>query len=245
MSLTLVGTGVSFDLTLGGIEALRNCDEVYIETYTNPADLHLIESVEKLVEKKFRFLEREKVESRFLIEQAKTKRVCLLCSGDPLIATTHIILAIDAKQYNIGWRVIHNSSIYSVAPACSGLQIYRFGKTATLVNPRPNYKPVSSLEIIRENQSRNLHTLVLLDTEPTPMDAKTALELLKEFDSAIILSRLGQVDEMVSFGKISTLLASPNPKFAKPPITIIIPAKLHPVEEEYLETTNAAIKQYL
>jgi len=236
MSLTLIGTGVAFDLTISAIEALKACDEAYIETYTNPIEEKKIAQLEKTINKKIKTLAREQLESSFLIDKAKSSNVCILASGDPLTATTHITLVIEAKQKKIPIKVIHNSSIYSVAPARSGLQIYRFGKTASLVNPRPNYKPTSSLEIIRQNLARDAHTLVLLDTEPKPMEAKEALDMLNEFEKAVVLSRVGHEEEKIFFGTISKLKTL---DLGKPPFAIIIPAKLHAVEQEYLESIQS------
>jgi diphthine synthase len=232
MTLFLIGTGVSFDLTLAGLDALKSCDEAYIETYTNPLDEARIRALERSIGKKITLLPRERLESPFLAERARTAKVCILASGDPLTATTHVTLLMEARQKGVKIAVIHNSSIYSAAPARAGLQIYRFGRTASLVNPRPNYKPTSSLDVIRENQARNAHSLVLLDTEPQPMEAKAALEMLSEFDKAVVLSRVGLPDEKITYGKISELK---NKDLGKPPFTIIVPAKLHPVEEEFLE----------
>jgi diphthine synthase len=233
MTLTLIGTGVSFDLTLSAIEALKTCHEAYIETYTNPIDTEKIKNLEHMIGKSITLLDRSHLESSFLVDKAKSADICILASGDPLTATTHITLVIEAKQKSIPVRVIHNSSIHSIVPAKAGLQIYRFGKTASLVNPRPNYKPTSSLDVIRENLKRDLHTLVLLDTEPTPMEAKAALEMLSEFDKVIVLSRVGHEDEKLSFGKISELK---DQSLGRVPFTIIIPAKLHPMEQEFLQT---------
>lgn len=236
MSLTLIGTGIAFDLTLNAIEELKNSDEIYIETYTNLIEEEKIEKLEKMINKKINLLERNQVESSFLVKQAKTAKIALLASGDPLTATTHVSLLIDAKKANISVKVIYNSSIFTVAAGKAGLQIYRFGKTASLVNPRPNYKPISALDIIRENQARNAHTLVLLDTEPKPMDAKVALELVEAgglmVDALVVLSRLGEKDEKIIYGEIEKLK---NADLGKPPFSIIIPAKLHMVEEEYIE----------
>jgi diphthine synthase len=234
MALFLIGAGVSFDITLKGLEAIRTCEEAFIETYTNPLDPEKVRSLEIIAGKSLTPLDRSHLESSYLVDKAESSDVCLIASGDPLTATTHVTLVIEAKKRGVPVHVIHNSSIHSVAPARAGLQIYRFGKTASLVNPRPNYKPTSSLDIIRENLARNLHTLVLLDTEPQPMDAKTALGLLGEFDSVVVLSRVGLEDEKISFGKIKDLEKS-SEKLGKPPLTIIVPAKLHPIEEEYLE----------
>jgi len=233
MALLLIGTGIAFDLTLSAIEELKNCDDVYIEGYTNLIEDDKIKQLERLIKKKITLLERKDVESKLLIEKAKNAKVALLASGDPLTATTHVTLLLDAKKTGVEIRVIHNSSIYTVAAGKAGLQIYRFGKTASLVNPRPNYKPTSSLDIIRENLTRNLHTLVLLDTEPKFMEAKDALEMLSEFEHAVVLSRLGEKDEKVVFGTINELKNNKN--LGASPFSIIIPAKLHLIEEEYLE----------
>jgi diphthine synthase len=231
MALILVGAGIAYDLTISGVEALRDCDEVYVEQYTNPVDESKIEEIELKVGKKIILLEREKVESAFLVEKAKDSDICLISSGDPLTATTHISLVLESRQKGIPVRIIHNSSIYSAAPARAGLQIYRFGKTASLVNPRPNYAPTSSLEIIRKNLSMDMHSLILLDTEPEPMEAETALEMLFEFDKAVVLSRLGEGNEKITYGIISDLLGK---DLGRVPFCIIIPAKLHAMEEEFL-----------
>lgn len=233
MALTLVGTGVAFDLTLSGIEALKKCDGAFIETYTNPIDEESIRKLEGIIGKPISRLGRERLESPYLADLAKSAEICLLASGDPLTATTHITLVMDAKERGVEVRIIHNSSIHSVAPARAGLQIYRFGKTASLVNPRPNYKPTSSLDIIRKNQERDLHTLVLLDTEPSPMEAKAALEMLSEFESAVVLSRVGHEDEKITYGKISELK---NKGLGRPPFTVLVPAKPHPVERDFLDS---------
>ncbi len=231
MALYLIGTGVAFDLTLAGIEALKTCDTAFIETYTNPISRERIASLERLIGKPVTELGRDKLESPYLVEKAKGADVCMLASGDPLTATTHITLVLEAREKGVPVKVVHNSSIHSVAPARAGLQIYRFGKTASLVNPRPNYKPVSSLDVIRGNLERGLHTLVLLDTEPAPMEAKAALEMLSEFDSAVVLSRVGEGDEKITYGKISELKKK---ELGKAPFCVVIPAKLHAMEEEYL-----------
>ncbi len=230
MALILVGTGVAFDLTKSGIDAIRSCQEAFIETYTNPIPDRDISALEADVGKPVRRLGREQMESPYLIKKAESADICVLASGDPLTATTHITLVLEARQRGVPVRVIHNSSIHSVAPGRAGLQMYRFGKTATLVNPKANYRPTSSLEAVRENLSRNLHTLVLLDTEPEPMTAQAALEMLSEFDDAIVLSRAGRPDERITYGKIRELKTR---DLGRPPITVLVPAKLHPVEQDF------------
>ncbi len=230
--LVLVGSGVNADLTFQGMEELKKSDEVYAEIYTNPPLKEKLSDIERRIGKNIVELGREKVESDFLVLEAVDKKVALISSGDPLTATTHVILVMECRKKNIPVKVIHNSSVYTVAPAKAGLQIYRFGRTASLVNPRENYKPASPLQIIRDNLKMDMHSLVLLDTEPQPMDAKNALKILSEFDKAVVLSKLGGEDERITYGSIPELLEK---ELGDPPFTVIIPAKLHVVEEEYLE----------
>ena len=230
--LSLVGAGISFDLTLDGLEAVKKADQVFAETYTNPMEKEKLDNLSKKINKEIGLLERSSVESTFLVDLAKDKDIVLISSGDPLTATTHVTLVMEAREKNIPVKIIHNSSIYSAAPARAGLQIYRFGKTASLVNPRPNYRPTSSLDIIRKNLENDMHSLVLLDTEPEPMAAKAALEMLSEFETAVVLSRVGMPDEKIEYGKIKELKKR---ELGRPPFVIIIPAKLHPVEEEFLD----------
>jgi len=230
--LILIGSGISFDLTLGALSQLKECDEIFIERYTNLIEEEKVSGLERMIGRKIEIIERKDVEGKYLIEKAAQKKVALIASGDPLTATTHISLLIDSKEKGVETKVIHNSSIYTAAAGVCGLQIYRFGKTATLVNPRPGYAPTSSLEIIRKNLKMEMHTLVLLDTEPKPMGAVYALEMLKEFEHAIVLSRIGEQDQKITYGQLSELKEA---DLGKPPFSIIIPAKLHIMEEEFLE----------
>jgi diphthine synthase len=233
MSLVLVGLGVGLDLTLQGLRKSKEADEIYLENYTNPFTQEEIEKLEKEIGNKIIIIGREQVEGNFLIEKAAKKRVALLVSGDPLIATTHITLIMSAKEKEIECKTVHNSSIFSAAKGVSGLQAYKFGRVVTLVNPRENYKPTSSIELIRENYKNNLHTLVLLDTEPKPMEAKAALEMLGEFERAIVISRIGRENEKISFGRIQNL---GKKEMGDAPFAVIIPGeKMHFLEEEYFQ----------
>ena len=72
------------------------------------------------------------------------------------------------------------------------------------------------------------------------MDAKTALELIERTNKdtilknkkIIILSRIGENNEKIIYNEIEKLKITP---LGKPPFVIIIPGKLHMVEEEYLQ----------
>lgn len=240
--LSLVGLGIAYDITLEGLSEAKKCDELYLESYTMPIEDKEIAKLEKAIGRKAVHLPRDKVESPFLIQQAKSKSVCLLVVGDPLAATTHISLLIDAKRAGVSVRIVHNSSVLSAALGKSGLQPYRFGKTATLAYWRKNYEPISPLQLIEQNLSLDMHTLLLLDVDPElgPMDAKAALEQIEKmekkygkrvFDRLIILSRVGHPDEKITCGTREELKKK---DLGKPPFCFAIPARLHPVEEEYL-----------
>jgi diphthine synthase len=120
--LTIIGLGISFDITLEGLKAARESDTAYLEEYTMPIEEEKLTALQEELGRAPIRLPREKVESDFLIKEAAEKNIALLVGGDPLSATTHISLIIDAKKQKIPVRIIHNSSILSSAMGKSGLQ---------------------------------------------------------------------------------------------------------------------------
>ena len=151
MSLSLVGLGISYDITESGLSELNGCDVAFCEVHTMPVPEKYVKFLEEKSGKKIEIVLRDKVEGKVLIEKAKRVRVCLRCGGDPLAATTHVSLLMDAKKEGIETRVVHNSSILSAAAGKSGLQAYRFGKTVTVSFWRKNYEPTSPLLLIEKN----------------------------------------------------------------------------------------------
>lgn len=77
-------------------------------------------------------------------------------------ATTHSDLVLRARERSIPIRTIPNASIMSAIGA-TGLQLYHFGQTVSMVFFTDNWRPASFYDRIRENRSLGLHTLVLLD----------------------------------------------------------------------------------
>lgn len=82
--------------------------------------------------------------------------------GDPFGATTHTDLVLRARELKIEVETVANASILS-AIGCTGLQLYNFGQTVSMVFFTETWKPTSFYDRIRENASIGLHTLVLLD----------------------------------------------------------------------------------
>ena len=77
-------------------------------------------------------------------------------------ATTHTDLVLRARELKIPIRSIPNASIMS-AIGCTGLQLYNFGQTVSMVFFTDTWKPSSVYDRIKENRDIGLHTLVLLD----------------------------------------------------------------------------------
>jgi len=77
-------------------------------------------------------------------------------------ATTHTDLVLRARALQIPVSTVPNASIMSAIGA-TGLQLYNFGQTVSMVFFLDNWKPASFYDRIRENRDIGLHTLVLLD----------------------------------------------------------------------------------
>lgn len=77
-------------------------------------------------------------------------------------ATTHADIVLRARELGIKIEIIHNASIMSAVGA-TGLQLYNFGQTVSMVFFTETWKPSSFYDRIKENRQIGLHTLLLLD----------------------------------------------------------------------------------
>lgn len=77
-------------------------------------------------------------------------------------ATTHADIVLRARELGIKIEIIHNASIIS-AVGTTGLQLYNFGQTVSMVFFTETWKPSSFYDRIKENRQMGLHTLLLLD----------------------------------------------------------------------------------
>lgn len=235
--LYLIGLGLNDekDLSIKALDIAKNCD-CFAETYTSIWQGSL-ENLEKLVGKSIRVLKRKDLEERseLLIEKAKKDDVAVFVPGDPLTATTHIDLVYQAKQRKIPVKIIHNASIFS-AVGETGLQIYKFGKTATI--PMSG-KLENVKKTVKGNKKLGLHTLLLLDIDRevninlTVADALKMLlkaKLVKEFDNLVVFSRAGGESEII-YNTVRNLIAKP----ISLPAVLIIPGKMHFSEKDFLE----------
>ncbi|MFT4307913.1 MAG: diphthine synthase [Candidatus Woesearchaeota archaeon] len=211
MTLTLIGLGLDpNDLSIRARDAIAASDVVLLETYTSYAAISMEELV-SIVDTEITPLTRQMVEHNdIVLERARTQRTALLVFGDPLAATTHLELVLRARAEGIGTNIIHAPSIFS-AIGESGLELYRFGLTASLVYPRRNWLPERARDVIALNRSIKAHSLVLLDI--ITGDEELAL-LDRDHEAFAGLDRSRIEHEAVSLAGEPQLLMSPNEAIA-------------------------------
>ncbi|XP_058796780.1 diphthine methyl ester synthase [Phymastichus coffea] len=165
-----LGLGNAKDVTVKGLEIIKRSKSVYLESYTSILPVGK-EELEELYGRSIIVADREIVEGSTdeILENARNDDIAILIVGDPFTATTHIDLALRAKEKNIEVEIVHNASIMN-AVGCCGLQLYSFGETISIPSWTEKWQPDSYYERIIYNYNRGLHTLCLLDIrvkEPT------------------------------------------------------------------------------
>ena len=113
--LLLIGLGLDTkDISVRALEEIETSDVLMLDPYTNIISDQYIEYLEKSSKKKIIKLSRSDLEENvpMTIGQAKTKKIAILVSGDPMIATTHQIIIDHAANNSIPYKIIHSSSIF-------------------------------------------------------------------------------------------------------------------------------------
>ena len=190
--LLLVGMGPGSvgAMTLEAVEAATAATHRRYEAYTAlwpDEELNLLEQTIGPIQRVMR-PEVEQPEDLFAL--ASTSLVALLVVGDPLQATTHVDLQLQAAEAGIECRVFHGISITTLVTGAIGLSNYRFGRQTTLTYPYGGWVATSPLETIIVNRFTGLHTLALLDLDPTglgtgdqrpmmPGDAVASIDLMR------------------------------------------------------------------
>lgn len=248
MTLYFIGIGLNDekDITVKGLEAVKKCKYVYLESYTSILHVSL-QKLEEFYGKKITLADRAMVEKHAndIIVDAKESDVAFLVIGDIFGATTHIDMVLRARKEGIKCEFIHNASIMN-AIGVVGLELYKFGKTTSIPFPEKGFKPETYYDVIKMNKEMGLHTLVLLDLRPVEQRFVTVnlgIQYLLEisasrgdsvFDENTMVvgcARIGG-DFHIKYGKAKDLLTH---DFGKPLHCIIIPGKLHFIEEEALK----------
>ncbi len=259
--IVFIGMGLCSekDLTLEGIEEAKKAQKVFIELYTSLMPGLNIERLEKLIGKSIEILTRKDLEDNMhlLINQAKKQRIAILSPGDPFIATTHIALRIEAEKLGIRTKVINGVSIITAIPGATGLHSYKFGKSVTLTFPISDKPSYTVYEATKENLSRGLHTLILLEIDVEKrryMTINYAIDLLSKLeltyqegvfkeDRLIVgLARLGCENMVV---RADSLIKLKDYDFGPPPHSLIVPGSLHFMEAEALKILASAPEEVL
>jgi diphthine synthase len=234
--LYIIGLGLNKKgLSREGAEAISRCKRIYLENYTVdfPYTLH---QLEEMILKKILPADREKVEDLSIIDEATKMDVALLVYGSPLSATTHITLIEEAKAVGIKHKIIHNASIFD-AVAETGLQLYKFGKVASLPAWKKSFKPDSFMEIVKENQSIDAHSLILIDIG---LDFRDALNQLKisaqkhkiELDKLVLCQAMGTKNQKILYRELWEMEDFTG---VRKPYCMILPSKqLHHLEADAL-----------
>lgn len=232
-----IGLGDEKDITVKGLEAVKKCSSVYLESYTSilncsVADLSSFYGKEVIVAD--RALVETKTEE--ILDKAKDNDVAFLVIGDVFGATTHTDLRNRAEEKGIKVEVIHNASVLTVV-GDTGLELYKFGKTTSIPFHRENV--LTPYTVYEKNKSIGLHTLFLLDLDPSSnkfLSIAEALEYLlgcgvTEDTLCIGCAGLGG-DALIKAGTVSEVKKI---DFGNRVQCLIIPGELHFVEEENIK----------
>tara|TARA_Y100001935_G_scaffold255553_1_gene269415 strand:- start:5250 stop:6125 length:876 start_codon:yes stop_codon:yes gene_type:complete len=259
--ILLIGLGPGdLDLmSVQAIEAAKMSDHRFLEGYTATMPPDQEARLEELVGPWSRLMRTEVENPNDILELAGDSVVALMVVGDPMQATTHVDLVLRASEAGVKTKIIPGISAVSLAVSYSGLQSYRFGRQVTLPYPYRDYLPTSPLVKIKLNRSQNLHTLLLLDLDPTgmgvdrpqPMDPSQALDILlmmeeKEAMSkgsqqgldesildldAILMTDLGCSSQSIVSGSLEDISKLKRGRIH----SLVLPAIMDPLEEAYFK----------
>ena len=234
--LYIIGIGLNErGISKEGLLAIDKCAKVYLEGYTVDFPYNVNEL--KLGKKKIILLKREDVESDKLLKEARGRKIALLVYGSPLFATTHMSLILDAKNENVKTKVIYSASVFD-SIAETGLQLYKFGKITSMPDSSKDNDNSDFLKYVKENQSINAHSLILVDIG---MSFKKALKKLEnadiDLDKIVVCSHMGNDESKIYYDSIDNLKEKIEDKEIeiKAPFCFVIPSELHFLEKEGIE----------
>lgn len=250
MTLNFIGIGLhdEKDISVKGLEAVRSCNKVYLESYTSRLQIST-EKLSAFYGKKIIEADRDMVEQKAeetILKDAEHEDTAFLVIGDVFGATTHTDLFLRAKEKNIHCRVIHNTSILN-AVSDTGLELYKFGKTTSLPYHTASYKPATAYDVLKQNHAQGLHTLILLDIkkeEDKYMSVNEAIALMRSIEDerqegfftdktlCVGCARIGADDATIIAGSAQELA---DANFGRPLHCLIVPGNLHFIEEDMLK----------
>ncbi|XP_011141093.1 diphthine methyl ester synthase isoform X2 [Harpegnathos saltator] len=242
-----LGLGDVKDITVKGLEIIKKCNRVYLESYTSILTVQQ-ETLEEFYGCPLIVADRELVEScADEILPKEDEDVAFLVVGDPFGATTHTDLVLRAKEKDI--------------------QLYSYGETVSIPYWTDTWQPDSFYERIISNRQRDLHTLCLLDIKVKEPTLESILKKKKDYmppkfmsvneaanqlievlnnkiqDSqiteltdqclAVGLARVGCEDQRIV---VCSLQDMTSVDLGPPLHCLVVPAKrMHPLEIEFLK----------
>ncbi|MGC8676190.1 MAG: diphthine synthase [Candidatus Micrarchaeia archaeon] len=252
--LFLIGLGLDVgDLSENAINAIKKCDDVFIERYTSflpdSYDGYLARATGKAAKE----LERRDLEqlAKDIVSKAASRNIAVLVPGDPLLVTTHVTLLELAGKLGVAAKTIHAPSILSVAIGESMLDVYKFGQFANVPMWQKDYKPTAFINVVKENMQKGLHSLLFLDIDQEhhkPMALEACIATMKAADETehagifakdplvLVLGNVGRASQRIALSRISSA-ARLAPMFNEMPLSIIVLADLSFYEE--------AVKKFL
>ncbi|PVD23403.1 hypothetical protein C0Q70_16672 [Pomacea canaliculata] len=238
-----LGLGDVKDITVKGLEIVKNSKRVYLEAYTSILTVGK-EQLEEFYGREIVLADRDTTElnSDVLLDGADVDDVAFLVVGDPLGATTHSDLILRAVQKGIRYQIIHNASIVN-AVGCCGLQLYNFDikmKEQSLENlmrkqniyEPPRFMSVSQaaqqlIKIIQRRKGEGTESTALL-----PSTVCVAMARVGADDQKIVVANLRQLTSI---------------DMGTPLHSLVIPGNMHPIELDMLKlfAMDHSIKEQL
>uniref|UniRef100_A0A8C7G4R4 diphthine methyl ester synthase n=1 Tax=Oncorhynchus kisutch TaxID=8019 RepID=A0A8C7G4R4_ONCKI len=239
-----LGLGDAKDITVKGLEIVKQCSRVYLEAYTSILTVGK-DALEDYYGRELILADRDMVEQEAdeILKGADVSDVAFLVVGDPFGATTHSDLVLRAVNAGIQYRVIHNASIMN-AVGCCGLQLYNFGETVSIVFWTDTWRPESFYDKIKKNRDLGMHTLCLLGEgrkiyePPRFMTVSQAAEHGEMTWETICvgLARVGAEDQVILAGTLRQLASC---DLGGPLHSMIVTGHLHPLEVDMLRLSAA------
>jgi diphthine synthase len=262
--LWIIGIGINGyrGMSNYAISILKNCDRIYLESFTSPLSDDDISGLNALLEKNGQQYEiiipvqRWFVEDgREIIERSQFKNIALLTYGDPLIATTFTELYVRAVRRSIRVKIIHGASGITSLIGESGLHSYKFGRMVTMMSGFQSY--ISVYNTVFNNLLAGNHTLVLTEyrnvgknvffLEPQyffdkMLQAEDDIKygVFSEDTFAIVASRIGNEDQRLESGKVKSLV---NRDYGMGPHSIIVTASLHFTELDAVKSLTVNLDE--
>src|SRR5438270_176068 len=233
--LWFVGIGVNGykGLSIQALEVLKNCDTIYFERFTSAISDDDIHGLNSLIKKNcndddnnndrvIRPVDRWFVEDgRAILDESKSKEIVLLTYGDPLVATTLTELYVRAVKRSTKVNIIHNASGITSLIGETGLHVYKFGRTVTMMSDFQS--AISVYNVLFDNLLVGSHTLVLTEYNSDNnklffLDPRHVFQALSKVEQdlkyrafleetfVIIASRIGTDQQKIISGKVKSLI---------------------------------------